>query len=107
MLLGVTTPSSVFVKAEFLSASISNIWNRRVELTGGHFVVMHSRSAIVQYAPAVQVGLLGGRGRGRRLRQGGGAGREGEEVTTKGWCWWRDEGGKGWSTGKGRQEVIL
>eukprot|EP00731_Ephydatia_muelleri_P020497 Em0013g224a len=42
------------LEAEFLSASISNIWNRRVELAGGHFVVMHSRSAIVQYAPAVQ-----------------------------------------------------
>ena len=56
-----------------MSGLTSNIWNRRIELAGGNYVVMHSRSAIVQYAPAVQVDYWGGESREGR---GGGGGRK-------------------------------
>lgn len=39
------------LEEEYLSAFSQGQWNRRVELTGGETVIMHSQSAIVHYPP--------------------------------------------------------
>ena len=38
---------------EYLSAASQGSWNRRIELSGGEVVIIHSPSAIIQY-PASQ-----------------------------------------------------